>query len=90
MGLEDDMKTKTSALTLRLPISLKRAAERLSKRDGASLNQFFVSAVTAKISAMEGATFFEERAKKGNREVLRRILSGGGGEPPRPGDEILD
>ena len=83
------MKTKTGALALRLPISLKSAAERLSKRDGASLNQFVVSAVAAKISAMEGSAFFEERAKKGGRQALRRILSRKkGGEPPQPGDEI--
>ncbi len=85
------MKTTSSTYPLRLPISLKAAAERLSKQDGASLNQFVVLAVAEKISAMETATFFEERAKKGNRETLRRILSRKkGGEPPRPGDEILD
>ena len=84
------MKTTTSTYPLRMPISVKAAAERLSKQDGASLNQFVVLAVAEKISAMETATFFVERAKKGDREVLRRILNRKGGEPPRPGDEILD
>lgn len=84
------MKTRTGAYPLRLPLSLKAAAERLSKQDGASLNQFVVLAVAEKISAMETATFFEERAKKADREVFMRILSGKGGEPPRPGDEIPD
>ena len=69
------MKTTTSTYPLRLPISLKAEAERLSKQEGASLNQFVVLAVAEKISAMETATFFEERAKKGDREVLRRILN---------------
>ena len=83
------MKTKCSVYPLRLPVSLKAAAERISQKDGASLNQFVALAVAEKISAMETATFFEERAKKAERELFLRILNRPGGEPPRPGDEVL-
>jgi hypothetical protein len=39
------MTTKASTYPLRLPVSLRAAVERLSKRDGTSINQFVVVAV---------------------------------------------
>ena len=82
------MKTKTSTYPLRLPLSLKRAVEEISRQDGTSINQFVVTAVAEKVSAMKTAAFFEERRGKGDRETFRRILSRREGEPPRPGDEL--
>jgi uncharacterized protein (DUF1778 family) len=82
------MKTKTGAYSLRLPLSLKAAVEKLAKQDGTSVNQFVVMAVAEKISAMQTATFFEERRGKVDRQAFRRILKRRGGEPPRPGDEL--
>ena len=80
--------TKTSTYPLRLPVSLKLALEKLSKLDGTSMNQFVVTAVAEKISALNTAAFFEERRAEGNRQTFRRILNRKGGEPPRPGDEL--
>jgi hypothetical protein len=80
--------TKTSTYPLRLPISLKAALERLSKQDGTSMNQFVVTAVAEKISALSTAAFFEERRAKGDRQTFRRILNRKRGEQPRPGDEL--
>jgi len=80
--------TKTSTYPLRLPVSLKTALEKLSKEDGTSINQFVVTAVAEKISAMNTAAFFEERSAKGNRARFRRILNRKGGEPPRQNDDI--
>ena len=80
--------TKTSTYPLRLPVSLKVALEKLSKQDGTSMNQFVVTAVAEKISALSTAAFFEERRAKGDRQTFRRILNRKGGEPPRPGDEL--
>ncbi len=82
------MTTKASTYPLRLPLSLKRAVERLSKQDGTSINQFVVMAVAEKVSAMTTTTFFEERRSQGDREAFRRILNREGGEPPRPGDDL--
>lgn len=82
------MTSKASTYPLRLPASLKAALERLSKQDGTSINQFVVMAVAEKVSAMETAAFFEQRAALGDRETFRRILSRKGGEPPREGDEV--
>lgn len=80
--------TKTSTYPLRLRVSLKAAVERLSKQDGTSINQFVVMAVAEKVSALETATFFEERRARGDRGLLRRVVNRRGGEPPRAGDEV--
>jgi hypothetical protein len=80
--------TKTSTYPLRLPVSLKAAVAKLSKKDGTSINQFVVMAVAEKISAMDTAAFFEERQSKANRTRFRRILNRRGGEPPVAEDVI--
>jgi len=82
------MTTKTSTYPLRLPVSLKAAVAKLSKKDGTSINQFVVMAVAEKISAMDTAAFFEERMSKASRTKFRRMLSRRGGQPPIPEDVI--
>jgi hypothetical protein len=42
------MIAKTGTYPLRLPLSLKKAVEELSKKDGTSINQFVVMAVAEK------------------------------------------
>jgi hypothetical protein len=51
------MSTK-SAYALKLPHSVKNAAQRLAAVDGVSLNQFIAVAVAEKIGAIESADFF--------------------------------
>lgn len=58
------MTTRTSTYPLRLPRSLKAAVEKISKRDGTSLNQFVVMAVAEKVSAMTTAEYFAERRQR--------------------------
>jgi hypothetical protein len=82
------MTTKTSTYPLRLPVSLKAALEKMSKQDGTSINQFVVTAVAEKISALHTAEFFEERRGKADLKAFRRILKRKGGVPPRAGDEL--
>ena len=54
-----------SNYALRLPESLKLAAKRIAAADDTTMNQFFVVAIAEKISAMETAKFFEQRAASG-------------------------
>jgi hypothetical protein len=82
------MSTKVQTYPLRLPVSLKAAVESLSKEDGTSMNQFVVSAVAEKVSAMNTAAFFEKHSAKADLAVFRRILNRKSGEAPRPGDEL--
>jgi len=78
----------TSNYALRLPASLKRAVEAVAREDGTTLNQFIVSAVAEKLSALKTADYFAERAARGDVDAALRILSRPGGESPRSGDEI--
>lgn len=76
-----------SNYALRLPTSLKKAAEGVAREDGSTLNQFIVSAVAEKVSALKTAEYFSERAAQGNKAEALRFLRRKGGEAPRAGDE---
>ena len=78
----------TSTYPLRLPASIKAAAEKLAREEGISLNQFVATAVAEKLAAMSTATFFMERGDRADLEALRNLLTRTGGEPPWEGDEI--
>jgi hypothetical protein len=80
--------SETSTYPLRLPKSLKDEVVKVAKRDGTSVNQFIAMAVAEKISALETAQFFTERAKGADLDAFRAILFRQGGEPPRSGDEL--
>ena len=80
------MKT-TSTYPLRLPRSVKAAAEKMAQDEGISLNQFVATAVAEKLAVMNTADFFAERRTRADLAAFKRILKRKGGEPPRPGDE---
>ncbi len=82
------MTTRASTYSLRLPVSLKAAVERLSRRDGTSINQFVVMAVAEKIAAMTAEEIFAERRARADLAAFDRIMNRKGGEPPRPEDEL--
>ena len=82
------MTRKSRSYPLGVPRSVKAAVEKLSKQDGTSRNQFVVMAVAEKVSAMTTAEYFAARKNRADMEAFDRILSRGGGEPPRPGDEL--
>ena len=60
-----------SSYALRLPESLKLAAKRIAAADDTTMNQFFVVAIAEKISALETAQFFEQRAAAGKAGVAQ-------------------
>ena len=80
--------SETKTYPLRLPRSLKDAVERISKEEGTSINQFVATAVAEKVSAMQTATFFQDRKARANFKAFDRIMKRRGGKPPRPGDEM--
>ena len=60
---------------LKLPNSIKRAAQRLAKEDGVSLNQWIAAAVAQKVGVAEtAAEFFKSRAAKSKGDRLIRFL----------------
>ena len=76
-----------SNYALRLPASLKRELEKVAREDGTSLNQFIVTAVAEKLSALRTADFFEERRARADVAGALEIMGRKRGEPPREGDE---
>ena len=80
-----------STHTLRLPNSIKAAAERLAKEDGVSLNQWIAAAVAQKVGAVEAAAdFFRRRAGNAQPEDLLAVLARAPDRAPDPGDEPPD
>ena len=80
--------TETRTYPLRLPRSLKKAVERLSREDGTSINQFVTTAVAEKVSALQTARFFQERKARVDFEAFDKIMNRQGGRPARKGDEM--
>jgi hypothetical protein len=74
---------------LKLPGSIKRAAERLAKEDGVSLNQWIASAVAQKVGVVEtAADFFKHRAARATGAGLMKFLRTAPKAAPEPGDEV--
>ena len=70
---------------LKLPVSIKKAAQRLAKEDGVSLNQWIASAVAQKVGVVEtAADFFKKRVGKTTGAGLMKFLR----SAPEPEDEM--
>jgi hypothetical protein len=64
-----------AAYPLKLPNSIKQAAQRLAKEDGVSLNQWISSAVAQKVGSVEtAAEFFKRRAARSKGAGLMHFL----------------
>jgi hypothetical protein len=78
--------TRTS-YPLKLPASVKTAAQRLARQDGVSLNQWIAVAVAEKIGAVEtAAEFLRRRAGDAKPSDLLPFLDQAGDEPPGESD----
>jgi hypothetical protein len=77
-----------SQFALRLPDSLHAYAKDVAREDHTSLNQFIVTAVAEKISALKTADFFRQHAAGADPARVAEILAKVPDAPPLPGDEI--
>ena len=83
------MRSRVSTFSLRLPLSLKAAVERMAEADGTSMNQFLVMAAAEKLAAIQTAeSYFAGFRGQGDVAKAIAFLSRPGGEAPRPGDDI--
>jgi hypothetical protein len=74
---------------LKLPQSIKKAAQRLAKEDGVSLNQWIAAAVAEKVGVVEtAADFFKKRAGKAKGDRLIKYLRNAPRAAPDPQDAI--
>lgn len=73
--VEEDEGRIRSSYPLKLPLSIKKAAQRLAKDDGVSLNQWIAAAVAQKVGGVEtAADFFKMRAGQASGEGLMKFL----------------
>jgi hypothetical protein len=78
-----------STYPLKLPASIKNAAQRLAKEDGVSLNQWIASAVAQKVGSVEtAALFFKKRAGKATGRGLAKFVRNAPRNTPDPEDRI--
>jgi hypothetical protein len=63
-----------SSLSLRLPDSLHRHIKEFSEKEGVSINQFISTAVAEKMSALSTQNYLEDRAKRGSKTKLKKLL----------------
>ena len=63
-----------SALSLRLPESLHKAAKVLAKKEHISINQLIMLALAEKIAALDTVDYLNERSKKGSRTKYLNVL----------------
>lgn len=75
---------------LKLPLSIKKAAQPLAKEDGVSLNQWIAAAVAEKVGVVEtAAEFFKKRAGKATGEGLMKFLRTAPKLAPEPEDATI-
>ena len=80
---------KDSTYPLKLPMSIKKAAQRLAKEDGVSLNQWIAAAVAQKVGVIEtAAEFFKERAGNATGDRLMKFLRNAPDVAPEVDDTI--
>ena len=75
---------RKSAFPLRMPQSLRDAAERLAKLDGVSVNQFVATAVAEKIASMDTQAELDRRAARADLAAFDRIMNR---PTPEPAEE---
>jgi hypothetical protein len=80
--------SETKTYPLRLPRSLKKAAEQQSREDGTSINQFVATAVAEKLSALQTAEFFASRKARADFKAFDKLMGRRGGKRARAGDEL--
>jgi hypothetical protein len=77
-----------STYPLKLPASIKAAAQRLAKAEGVSLNQFIAAAVAEKVGTLETADLFLKRkAGDARPQDLLEFIDNAPDVPPQPSDE---
>jgi hypothetical protein len=75
-------------VALRLPDSLGSKLKEFSKAEQISMNQFIATAVAEKMAALETFDYLGERAKKGDYEHFKNMLSKVPNRKPLKGDEV--
>ena len=74
---------------LRVPESLLNYARQVAGEESVSMNQFFVTAIAEKVSALKTQAYFKERLARGDLKDFDDWLSSSPNTPPVAGDELV-
>lgn len=77
-----------SNYALRVPESLFAFARKVAEEEQVSMNQFFVTAIAEKVSALKTETYFRERQARGDLAGFDAWLAASPVNTPDAGDEI--
>jgi hypothetical protein len=80
--------SEISTYPLRLPRSIRASVDRVSKREGVSVNQFVSIAVAEKLAMLEAETYFAERQARVDLKAFDELMARKTGELPRDGDSF--
>ena len=67
-----NMKNKASVLTLRVPRALKERIEKIADREGVSINQLALYALTKEMQEIESSDFFRTYIKGKSKDEIKR------------------
>jgi hypothetical protein len=73
---------------LRVPESLFAYARKVAEEENVSMNQFFVTAIAEKVSALKTEAYFRERSQRGDLDAFDTWLAASPDAEPMPGDEL--
>lgn len=73
---------------LRIPESLFSYVRQVAEEEQVSMNQFFVTAIAEKVSALKTETYFRERQVRGDLAAFDTWLAASPEAPPLPGDKL--
>lgn len=73
---------------LRVPESLFAYAKKVAEEEHVSMNQFFVTAIAEKVSALKTEAYFRERRERADLANFDAWLDASPDAPPVPGDEL--
>ena len=73
---------------LRIPESLFAYARHVAEEEHVSMNQFFVTAIAEKISALKTEAYFRERQSRGDLADFDNWLAARPAARPMDGDEL--
>lgn len=79
-----------SNYALRVPESLFAYARQVAEEEHVSMNQFFVTAIAEKVSALKTEAYFRERQARGDPDGagFHAWLAASPDVPPQRGDEL--
>ncbi len=75
---------------LRVPESLFAYARQVAEEEQVSMNQFFVTAIAEKVSALKTEAYFRERQARGDLSAFDAWLAASADVPPVAGDALDD